>query len=177
MGGLVAKLISKEDRILPKHIKLAVVNDVELDKLLDKATFSGSGGGRVKLESCEQDLRGYCDPQEKEEELRPKKSSKSKTSQKKEKGSSKQKKKSRDSVDDESSKSEVDVEKCGSSVVENCGYSGYSIDVDDLLDEISDSEYLQLLEIDDASGDDNNNKVESYELDDNAIVKAYFPVF
>merc|ERR1712107_631769 len=175
MGGLVAKLISKEDRILPKHIKLAVVNDVELDKLLDKATFSGSGGGRVKLESCEQDLRGYCDPQEKEEELRPKKSSKSKTSQKKEKGSSKQKKKSRDSVDDESSKSEVDVEKCGSSVVENCGYS---IDVDDLLDEISDSEDLQLLEIDDASGDDNNNKVESYKFeDDNAIVKAYFPVF
>ena len=151
---------------------------VELDKLLDKATFSGSGGGRVKLESCEQDLRGYCDPQEKKDELRPKKSSKSKTSQKKEKGSSKQKKKSRDSVDDESSKSEVDVEKCGSSVVENCGYSGYSIDVDDLLDEISDSEDLQLLEIDDASGDDNNNKVESYEFeDDNAIFKAYFPMF
>ena len=152
---------------------------VELDKLLDKATFSGSGGGRVKLESCEQDLRGYCDPQEKKDELRPKISSKSKTSQKKEKGSSKQMNKSHDSVEDESSKSEVDVvEKCGSSVVENCGYSGYSIDVDDLLDEISDSEDLQLLEIDDASGDDNNNKVESYEFeDDNAIVKAYFPVF
>ena len=152
---------------------------VELDKLLDKATFSGSGGGRVKLESCEQDLRGYCDPQEKKEELRPKKSSKSNTSQKKEKGSSKQKKKSRDSVADESSKSEVYVvEKCGSSVFENCGYSRYSIDVDDLLDEISDSEDLQLLEIDDASGDDNNNKVESYEFeDDNALVKAYFPVF
>ena len=151
---------------------------VELNKLMDKTTFSGSGGGRMKkeVESCEQDLRGYCDPQEKEEELRPKKASKSKTSQKKKKVSSKQKKKSRDSVDDESSKSEVDVvEKCGSSVAENCGYS---IDVDDLLDEISDSEDLQLLEIDDASGDDNNNKVESYEFeDDNAIVKAYFPVF
>ena len=154
---------------------------VELNKLMDKTTFSGSGGGRMKkeVESCEQDLRGYCDPQEKEDELRPKKSSKSKTCEKKEKGSSKQKKKSCDSVEDESSKSEVDVvEKCGSSVVENCGYSGYSIDVDDLLDEISDSEDLQLLEIDDASGDDNNNKVESYEFeDDNAIVKAYFPVF
>ena len=37
LGGLVAKLTSKEDRILPKHIKLAVNSDVGKNLL----NFSG----------------------------------------------------------------------------------------------------------------------------------------
>jgi len=62
-GGLLAKLLSM-DRIIPKHIRLAVVNDVELNELLGQTTFPGSGGGRERLDINERHLHGDYDERE-----------------------------------------------------------------------------------------------------------------
>ena len=72
--GLLAKLLGNDQRISPKHIRLAVTNDEgrhfriiyhlfkflcsEFAKLFPGAIFAGSGGGKVGLQHAQAELRG-----------------------------------------------------------------------------------------------------------------------
>ena len=48
----------KKNRIDPKHIRLAVINDEEFRKLCRGGIFCGSGGGKPDLGGAHQTLKG-----------------------------------------------------------------------------------------------------------------------
>ena len=48
----------KKNRIDPKHIRLAVINDEEFRKLCRGGIFCGSGGGKPDLGGAHQTMKG-----------------------------------------------------------------------------------------------------------------------
>jgi len=74
-AGIISKML-QYDRVTPQHIRLAIREDSELDKLVPGTVFAGSGGGKMQ-ELCSRrttlELRGLTQ----EEDVTPHKSAKS----------------------------------------------------------------------------------------------------